>query len=43
MVTIQDLRGGTTTSDANNGLGALEYTVYFDALTGTYKFISYRY
>jgi uncharacterized repeat protein (TIGR01451 family) len=42
-VTITDLRGGTTTSKANDGMGALEYTVYFDATTGTYKFIIYRY
>jgi nitrous oxidase accessory protein NosD len=42
-VTITDLRGGTTTSKANDGMGALEYTVYFDAVTGTYKVITFRY
>ena len=42
-VTIQDLRGSTMTSQANDGQGALESIVYFDVATGTYKLISFRY
>ena len=42
-VEIQDLRGSTYTSIANDGQRALEYTVFFDQTTGTFKFIMYRY
>ena len=42
-VTIQDLRGGTMTTQANDGLAALEVTYFFDQATGTYKVIMFRY
>ena len=42
-VEVQDLSGSTYTTLATDGQGALEYTVYFDSATGTYKFIQYHY
>ena len=43
-ITITDLRGGTSTSLANDGTDvAVEMTVYFDASTGTFKVIRYSY
>ena len=42
-VEVQDVTGSTYTTLATDGQGALEYTVYFDSATGTFKFIQYRY
>ena len=40
---IDDLRGGTSTYKTNDGSDAVEFTVYFDQSTGTFKFIMYTY
>ena len=42
-ITITDLRGGTSTSMANDGSDAVETTVFFDQTTGTFKVIRYTY
>jgi hypothetical protein len=41
-ITIQD-SGGTSTTKFNNGMGATEFTIFFDYSTGTFKTISYGY
>ena len=43
QVAITDVRGGTITMQTANGSDALEFIVYFDPVSGTFKFIAFTY